>query len=222
MAALSKIVDLRNLLAERFPQPQVLELARLATGLPALDEVTGGGLPKSAITELTSPQMSAGSAFVISHLLQAAQRARAFIALIDGRDSFDPQPLGNLALRHLLWVRCGQALEAIKAADLLLRDGNFPLVILDLVLNSAEELRKIPQTHWYRLQRLAEPVPTALLVLTRHSMISSAHLKLVLENRWRLRDLQAEENSARLKMRVQRGRGRLALQAEDTMQEAIG
>ena len=44
-------------------------------------------------------------------------------------------------------------------------------MVLDLVLNAAEELRKIPQTSWYRLQRLAEPVPTAFLVLTRHSIM---------------------------------------------------
>jgi hypothetical protein len=207
MAARSKIVDLRNLLAERFPQPQAPQSARLATSLSTLDRATNGGLPKGAITELTSPHPSAGSALLISHLLQTAQRERYFLALIDGRDSFDPQPLGNSALSHLLWVRCTKTLEAIKAADLLLRDGNFPLVVLDLVLNSADELRKIPQTSWYRLQRLAEPVPTSLLVLTRRSMISSAQLKLVLENTWTLRDLQADNNFARLNIRVQRVHG---------------
>src|SRR5204863_28205 len=79
-----------------------------------------------------------------------------------------------------------KALKAIKAADLLLRDGNFPLVIVDLILNSPEELRKIPQTTWYRLQRLVESVPTACLVLTRYGMVNSAQLKLVLENSWNL------------------------------------
>jgi hypothetical protein len=65
----------------------------------------------------------------------------------------------NSILRQLLWMRCTKALEAVKAADLLLRDGNFPLVIVDLILNSPEELRKIPQTTWYRLQRLANRCP---------------------------------------------------------------
>nr|MBA3883961.1 hypothetical protein [Chthoniobacterales bacterium] len=157
--------------------------------------------------ELTSPQLSAGSALLIHRLLQAAHQERYFLALIDGRDSFDPEPLGNACLRHLLWVRCTDPLEAVKTADLLLRDGNFPLVILDLVLNAAEELRKVPQTSWYRLQRLVEPAPTAFLVLTRRSMISSAQLKLVLENNWRLENLQQDENVARLKIHVQRMQG---------------
>ena len=213
VAADSKILNLRNLLAERFPQVPAAPQARLATGIAAFDEATGGGLPKGAITELTSPQVSAGSALLIYALLQTAHEERRFLALIDGRDSFDPQPLGNARLRHLLWVRCRKALDAVKAADLLLRDGNFPLVILDLVLNPAEELRKIPQTSWYRLQRLVESVPTAFLVLTRRSMISSAQLKLELMNSWTLDDLQRDDCLVRLKFqvqRIQRGREQIA------------
>jgi hypothetical protein len=211
MPASSKILDLRNLLAERFPQgPAAAQENRVPSGLPALDESTGGGLPKGAITELISPEVSAGSALVIYRLLETAHRERYFIALIDGRDSFDPAGFDGLPssiLRNVLWVRCRKTVEAVKAADLLLRDGNFPLVVLDLVLNAPEELRKVPQTSWYRLQRLVEPAPTVLLVLTRRSMIASAYLKLVLENRWRLQDLEAEKNFARLNFRVERVHG---------------
>ena len=110
-------------------------------------------------------------------------------------------------MRNLLWVRCTKALDAVKAADLLLRDGNFPLVVLDLVLNPSAELRKIPQTSWYRLQRLVETAPTAFLVLTRASMISSAQLKLSLDNAWTLADLEQDHLSARLKILVQRAQG---------------
>jgi hypothetical protein len=206
--ARSKIVDLRKLLAERFPHEPLPAAGRLVTGLPVFDAVLAGGFSKGAITELTSARSSAGSASLIAALLQRAQDDRYFIALIDGRDSFDPQPLGAAALRHLLWVRCRKASEALQAADLLLRDGNFPLVILDLVLNPVEELRKIPQTNWYRLQRLVEPAPTACLVLTRRSMISSAQWKLTLENCWTLPQLDwpADDLRAQLKIGAQRAR----------------
>src|SRR6266498_2271116 len=132
---------------------------------------------------------------------------RYFLALIDGRDSFDPSASGrrgNGCLSYLLWVRCTKALEAIKAADLLLRDGNFPLVIVDLVLNAPEELRKIPQTNWYRLQRLVEVLPTACLVLTRYDMVSSAQLKLVLENFWDIQTFENEDALSRLRIVVKR------------------
>jgi hypothetical protein len=207
MAASSAIIDLRNLLAERFPQSLIPPNLRLATGLPAIDELLGGGLPKSAITELSSPHLSAGTALLLCALLQNAHQAGYFLALVDGRDSFDPQPLGNSRLRNLLWVRCTQALDALKAADLLLRDGNFPLVVLDLVLNVSADLRKIPQTSWYRLQRLVEAAPTAFLVLTRESIISSAQLKLSLDNAWTLADLEQNDLTARLQILVKRAQG---------------
>src|SRR5947207_2644566 len=202
-----KIVDLRKLLAERFPQPPFSAVTRLATGLSFVDQTIGGGLPKGDITELISPQISAGSASFIQALLQAAHRDCYFLALIDGGDSFDPfalGELGNVRLRNLLWVRCSKALEAVKAADLLLRDGNFPLVIIDLVLNPPEELRKIPQPTWYRLQRLVESAPTACLVLSRHGMVSSAQLKIVLENSWNLKTFQEDDATSQLQIRVQR------------------
>ena len=207
MAASGKIVDLRKLLAERFPQPPFSAVTRLVTGLSFVDQTIGGGLPKGAITELISPQISAGSALFIQALLQAAHRDRYFLALIDGRDSFDPSALGeldNARLRNLLWVRCSKALEAVKAADLLLRDGNFPLLIIDLVFNPPEELRKIPQTTWYRFQRLVESAPTACLVLSRHGMVSSAQFKIVLENSWSLETFEEDEAISRLQIRVQR------------------
>jgi len=208
MIARGKMMDLRKLLAERFPHTPVPATTRqLITGLSFLDQAIGGGLPKGAITELISPRITAGSASLVHMLLQAAHRNRYFLALIDGRDSFDPSAsdgLGNSCLHHLLWVRCTQALDAIKAADLLLRDGNFPLVIVDLVLNPPADLGKIPQTSWYRLQRLVESAPTACLVLTRQGTVSSAQLKIVLENSWTLETFEDESAISRLQIRVQR------------------
>ena len=215
--SVGSIVDLQKLLAERFPHTPVRAARRrLVTGLSFLDEAIGGGLPKGAITELISPEVSAGSASLIHALLQADSAGQTAassadkmsvlrpVALIDGCDSFDPQPLGNACLGNLLWVRCIKTFEAIKAADLLLRDGNFPLVIVDLVLKAPEELRKIPKTSWYRLQRLVESVPSACLVLTRQGIVSSAQLKIVLENMWSLESFEEDDAISRLRIRVQR------------------
>jgi len=204
MAPNGKIIDLRKLLAERFPQVPAVATTCLITGLPFLDQVTGGGLPKGGITELISPRASAGSASLIHALLLSALRNHYFVALIDGRDSFDPCALNQSSLPHLLWVRCTKAFEAIKAADLLLRDRNFPLVIIDLILNPAEELHKIPQTSWYRLQRLVKSAPTGCLILTRHGMVSSAQLKIILENSWTLKIFDDQDALSLSRIRVQR------------------
>ena len=204
MATAAAIIDLRKALAERFPQRAQPPTTVLPTHLSFLDQITGGGFPKSAITELISPRASAGSASLIHALLRSAQRDQHFIALIDGSDSFDPGSSEASALRHLLWIRCQKAFDAVRSADLLLRDGNFPVVIVDLVLNAPEELRKIPQTSWYRLQRLAEAVPSACLVINRQSMVSSAQLKLVLQNSWTLSDLEKQNAISFLRFGVQR------------------
>src|SRR5712671_5625324 len=204
MATPAVIIDLRKALSERFPQRPAPAASVLTTGLSFLDQTSGGGLPKSAITELITPRPSAGSASLVHALLRSAERDRHFVALIDGSDSFDPGSSDNSALRHLLWVRCRKAFDAIKAADFLLRDGNFPLVIVDLVLNKIEELRKIPQTSWYRLQRLVEAAHTACLIINRQSMVSSAQLKIVLENSWTLEVLKKENAISNLRFRIQR------------------
>jgi hypothetical protein len=212
MGASNKVLDLRKLLAERFPQPQLEPGKIISTGLPDIDQTIGGGLPKGAITELIDPRANGGSASFIYALLQAASSAGYFIALIDGRDSFDPGPLGNSRLRNLLWIRCRQTMDAIKAADLLLRDGNFALVIVDLVLNAQDDF-KIPQTRWYRLQRLVETAPTACLVLTRQSMISSAQLKIVLPHSWSLQTFETENAMSRLRVQIQRSHPRSTIKA---------
>src|SRR5881409_1660063 len=204
MATPAVIIDLRKALSERFPARSAPAASVLTTGLPFLDRASGGGLPNSAITELITPRPSAGSASLLHALLRAAQRDRHFVALIDGADSFDPGSSDNAALQHLLWVRCRKAFDAIKAADFLLRDGNFPLVIVDLILNPRDELRKIPQTSWYRLQRLVEGAPIACLVLTRQSMVGSAQLKIVLNNLWTLETFAEENALSRLQMQVRR------------------
>jgi hypothetical protein len=203
MAANRKILDLRNLLAERFHTTNSSRAnTQLITGLDVFDE--NGGLIKGAITELTSAQTSAGSALLIHCLLRVALRERFFLALVDGRDSFDVQSTDSAALAHLFWVRCETAAQAVKSADLLLRDGNFPLVILDLILNAAEELRRIPATSWYRLQRLVEASPTAFLVMSRYNLVPSASAKLVLENQWQLGDLQNDDALLDVRLHIRR------------------
>src|SRR6266576_335092 len=204
MATPAVIIDLRKALSERFSARSAPAASVLTTGLRFLDRASSGGLPKSAITELITPRPSAGSASLVHALLRSAQRDRHFVALIDGSDSFDPGSSDNSALRHLLWVRCRKTFDAIKAADFLLRDGNFPLVIVDLVLNKIEELRKIPQTSWYRLQRLVEAASTSCLIINRQSMVSSAQLKIVLENSWTLEALEKENALSNLRFHIRR------------------
>jgi hypothetical protein len=83
-------------------------------------------------------------------------------------------------------------LQALKATDLLLRDGNLSLVILDFKENPDQELRKIPGSAWYRFQRIIEESRNALLAITRHPIVKSAQVTILTTHRLRLDDLSTE------------------------------
>jgi hypothetical protein len=77
-------------------------------------------------------------------------------------------------------VRCRSTPEVIKAADLILRDQNFSLVLLDLKLNPEMQLRKIPTTVWHRWQRLIERTATVCVVFTPRTMVGTTRRRVML------------------------------------------
>lgn len=195
-----RIIQLRQLLKEKMPQLRVGfdELAaRRAdcwpTGIPQLDEPLQGGLPRGALSEIVATQRSAGSARLRDALLTHAAAERQIVALVDGRDSLDVTAMEAGVLERLLWVRCASADEAMKAADVLLRDRNVPLVIVDLMANPAAELRRIPATNWFRFQRILEQGSTVCVVLTPQARVSPAQARITIQARRRsLADLEVE------------------------------
>ncbi len=193
MAASAKVIKLRELLAEKFPDAHAnLQQQRPAwhTGLPCLDEAE---IPRGALTEIVSTQPTQGSALLLNGLLHAATENGYHLALIDGRNSFDPQSAGFEACQRMLWIRCKNALEAMKAADLVLRDGNLPLSILDLRLNPERELRRIHKPLWYRLQTLVQRTQGTALILTPRPMVSSAMRRFDIGNSFHLDDLEVSQ-----------------------------
>ncbi len=183
MRATANIVELRRLLAERHPAARglprpPLERPVVPSGLPALDTLLHGGWPKGQLSELIGDGPGSGSTQIIHALLQQLAATGQFLALIDGRDSFDVDAVEPDVLARLLWVRCQQADEALKAADILLRDRNFPFVLIDLKLNPAAQLRKIPSSVWHRFRRLQEQNGTTVLVVTPTQLIGGAHCRV--------------------------------------------
>jgi len=137
------------------------------------------------------------------------RRSGQWLALVDAQDSFDPSTLTDELLTCLLWVRCRNAAEALRAADLILRDDNVPMAALDLRLSPANQLRSIPSSQWYRLQRLIKHRSCALLVLTPGAMVGSAQFRFALETQFSLDDLsrRPEELMPELKLTLLRSHG---------------
>ncbi|HYP17516.1 MAG TPA: hypothetical protein VEQ65_09920 [Opitutus sp.] len=178
-AAPEKLAALRHLLAERFPTAPRRAGRVWPTRIPAVDEATGG-LPLGAITEIVCAAPSCGSQLLLAQLLAGTRRERQRAALIDAADAFDPASHPADLLTHLLWVRCPGTTVALQATDLLARDANLSLVVLDLRHAPATELRRIPGPQWYRLQRAAEPADLALVILTPRPSVPSAQVRFTL------------------------------------------
>ncbi len=183
MPTAAEIVDLRRLLTERFPHAHsrgAVSAPRPAvpTGVPPLDALLGGGLPRGEVTELVGDGPGSGTAQVLHALIRQTALSGQFLALVDGSDSLDVERIDDETLTRLLWVRCPSAGMALKAADILLRDRNFPLVVLDLKLNPAAELRGIRASVWPRLDRLREHQGTTLLVITPQPLVSGVAVRI--------------------------------------------
>ena len=204
-----KIIELRALLAEKFPAstgPPVQ--ACQPTGIEVFDRCLDGGLPKAALTEVVCPKHGMGSETIIQALIESIQAAGKHLALVDAGDSFDPDGLTNEQLAALLWVRCRGPEQAIKATDLLCRDNNLPLVVLDLMMCSQQQVRAIPSTYWYRLQRVAEGNGCVALVFTPVPVVGSAACTVRLTRMFALPalDLLRDQLTASLEMEPVRAR----------------
>ena len=191
---------LRALLAEKYPTGEVAPPAGVfPLGLQAFDQE--GGLRRGAVTELVG-STAAGTLF-LEATLEALSRERTFAALVDAGGAFDPQGSESPALQRLLWVRCRQALHAVKATDLLLRDGNLPLILLDLVALPLREIGRVPASTWHRFQRLVEPTGTALVILTPRPLVEGARVRIAVRNRWTLAAMRRRRRELLQQMEAQ-------------------
>jgi recombination protein RecA len=151
------------------------------TGIPAIDRETGG-IPKSALTQICAPAgVTSGRTSLLLSLLAQVTGKEQFCALVDAGDCFDPesaQAIG-VCLSRLLWVRCEEPNrmkrleQAFKAADLLIQNGGFGVIALDLGGIEESLIRKIPLSTWFRFARVMEASPSALVVLLTHSAAQS-------------------------------------------------
>src|SRR5580704_16131531 len=96
-------------LASRIPaalSPQALQAPRLlASGVPEIDDLLGGGLPIGGVSEFTGLGSSGRTSLALSLLAEASGDSAC--AYIDVNDSIDPRSAAaaGVCLRNLLWVR---------------------------------------------------------------------------------------------------------------------
>jgi recA bacterial DNA recombination protein len=163
------------------------------TGIAALDtnkdkdkdDDEGGpipGIPRGALTQIHAPLgLSSGKTALLVSLMAQLTRHEQFCALVDAGDCFDPESAeaAGVNLARVLWVRCSmkQRLkpleQAFKAADILLQNGGFGLIAVDIGNVEEKLVRKIPLTTWFRFARVVERMPAALVFLMTYPAAQS-------------------------------------------------
>jgi hypothetical protein len=200
---------LESAFGERIPSPftdldrRVLE--SIPTGIAPLDALTGG-LPRGAITEISGPPSSGRTSAMVSILIEAIANDEV-CALVDGNDAFDPKSASaaGLELQRLLWVRCRKLDQVLKSTDLLLQGGGFGRVVMDLTDLPLSQVQSVSLASWFRFQRTIEKTPTALIVMTPHSVVQSA-AALVLRMHMRSAEWSTILNGLNLNVEVVRSR----------------
>jgi recombination protein RecA len=141
----------------------------VSTGIAEIDSLAVG-LPRGALTEIFGPACSGRTTLLLSALAVRTAHAEA-CALIDGCDAFDPHSAkaAGVELKQLLWVRCRNIEQTLRATDLLLQGGGFGFIALDLGDMRADMLRHVPLESWFRFRRAVEDTPTVLMVLEPES-----------------------------------------------------
>ena len=158
------------------------EVVTVSSGIPEIDLLTGG-LPRGALTEIFGPSCSGRTSLLLSALSARTAQEEA-CALIDGGDAFDPHSAeaAGVELRKLLWVRCRNVEQTLRATDLLLQGGGFGLIAVDLSDIAPRLVRHVPLDSWFRFRRAVEDTPTILMLLEQESNAKScASLGLRLE-----------------------------------------
>jgi hypothetical protein len=143
-----------------------------STGISAIDSEMGG-IPKGALTQIcASAGVTSGRTTLLSSLLAQVTGKEQFCALVDASDCFDPESADavGVCLSRLLWVRCIErgmktVEQAFKVADILIQNGGFGVIAIDLGNVDEKLIRKIPLTTWFRFARVMESLPTALVTL---------------------------------------------------------
>jgi hypothetical protein len=181
--------DLRKQLREKFPAAHALAVVpKTAKAIESPFAIET--FPAGAISELLPCTDGGGLALWLAGVLGQPEEICHLpeFALVDGRDHFDPLSHTTTACSQLLWVRCRHLREALKATDLLVRDGNIPFIMLDLCGLPAASLQSIPASAWWRLKQGCEAVACRLVVLTAIPLVPCASLRLSLTCRISLED----------------------------------
>ncbi|WP_395741759.1 hypothetical protein [Prosthecobacter sp.] len=214
MSQAASLLHIRELLRSKFPAAQSVPVKTdaVCTGVECLDQM---GMQAGRLHEIVSASRGAGAGLLLSALLECWSERRQPVALVDGADVFNPQDVTAETRERLLWLRCRNVDQAVKGADLLLRDGNISHVLMDMELCPASSMRKVPAQAWHRLRLLAEKSGALCCVFTAFQTVPCARSRLVMKLPHGLEAMDRPRAELLARLRGGVGRGALGGEAEE-------
>lgn len=112
---------------------EALDTVRISTGMPALDQMLGGGVPRQAVTELFGYQ-SSGKTYISQRIIAHAQTLGFTCGFIDAEFSYDPEWSANVGINtHDLIVARPDTGEVALDVLLKLCEQGVDIVVLDSI-----------------------------------------------------------------------------------------
>jgi recombination protein RecA len=148
----------------------------------SLTALTEHGLTEQKIKKAVQSVSETGAVMVQQKMLAGGSNRLLTVELIDPSKELSRRmrASGSLGRSSISMGRAGQMnrldlkqemkpLEkAFKAADILLQNGGFGLIAVDLSGVDERLLRKVPKATWFRFSRVAEKTQTALVFLASY------------------------------------------------------
>ena len=194
------IVDLRRQLREKFPQAHSVIPATIVEPEESGQPFDPAFFPAGVVSEV----IGSGVSMLVAGLLGEPAETAVLpdFILVDGGDGFDPSSFTEAACSRLVWVRCSNATEMLKATDLLVRDGNVPFILLDTCGIGSRELRGIPASAWWRLKLAAGISGCRLVVMSPFVQVPCAGVRIALNAQLGLEDFEVPRRELISRLRV--------------------
>ena len=144
---------------------------KLTVGSPSANNIRLGKVARDE--QVNSDRMSARRADNVASKKEIACQAPIPLRHPDGQ-----MQASNYRPAASTWARIEQA---VKVVDLLLQNGGFRVVVIDLASIAPSYVSRIPLATWFRFRALAESTHASMVLLTQHPCAkSSAELSLQL------------------------------------------
>lgn len=175
----------------------IATLTTISTGVPAVDAMIGGGLPRRHLTELYGPADCAKTTIALNWIA-AAQRSAHTAVFVDAERKFDPKwaTLCGVNLEDLVLVQPDNGSQALAMAESLMRTFTVDLLVIDSIAALAPDSDDLPFADDGQLDAHTELVTRTLRKLRHIAERACTALVAVNQMRSRLRPGLPETSSA--------------------------